>query len=328
MADNNSAPRTNKQAQQAKFASSSKELKNPRKMHMAYAEWQEHVGNTNDARNSYEFILSKDPKSADAQLGLARLDLLAGRKQLAEQRFLATLKTNPTNPLVMDAVGQFYASQKRYDEAVEMISRSVQADPNNSTTRFHLAIALAKSGDIAAATPHFIRIVGEAEAHYNLGVILYGQGNISASEHQFEQALAQRPELEQARTWLSDIQREKQAQWPAATASTGQQQRAAPNSNQQATRYVLQQTVRPQIRSGQSSYGRSSVPEIRPVSRSQEVTGQFQGSIQGQGGFRQGLPSHSRPSLPSPSNISADQIESMRRSMTPQQFEQWQNQLR
>ena len=323
---------TKDQEQQAKFASSSKDLKNPRKVHLAYAKWQEHVGNIEDARNSYEFLLSKQPKSADAQLGLARLDLLAGRKAQAEQRFLAALKANPTNPLVMDAVGQFYASQKRYDEAVEILNRGIQADPNSQSIRFHLAVALAKSGDIAASTPHFVRTVGDAEAHYNLGVILYDQGNIAASEAQFQQALLKRPDLEQARTWLGDIQREKESRYGVSTATN--RQRTATNS--QLASHSRQQQHRPQPRAqvrpaSRNNLTRGNGPTIRPASSSnyrdraeyqdRPVEDPFRqvGPINGNSGFG---PSNLQGghSLPPQQDIPPN--------MTPQQYEQWKNQLR
>ena len=323
---------TGAQEQQAKFASSSKELKNPRKMHLAYAKWQEHVGNVDNARSSYEFLLSKQPKSADAQLGLARLDLLAGRKAQAEQRFLASLKSNPTNPLVMDSVGQFYASQKRYDESVEILNRGLQADPNSQSIRFHLAVALAKSGDIAAATPHFVRTVGDAEAHYNLGVILHDQGNIAGSEQQFQQALLKRPDLEQARTWLSDIQREKEARYGTSTAMNQQHNSQFVSQSRQPNQQARPQpqSRQPQIRrASQNNIGRSNGPTIRPAAssnirnqlqqRNQEVVDPFRHSAPSQ------QPGFGHTSLQGGHSLPPQQ--DIPPNMTPQQYEQWKNQL-
>jgi hypothetical protein len=57
-----------------------------------------------------------------------------------------------------------------------------------------------------------VSAVGEAAAHYNLGIILHEQGDLLASEQAFEAALLQNPHLDQAQKWLKDVRREQTEQ--------------------------------------------------------------------------------------------------------------------
>ncbi|MCH8278575.1 MAG: tetratricopeptide repeat protein, partial [Proteobacteria bacterium] len=70
--------------------------------------------------------------------------------------------------------------------------------PEETTYRYDLAVVLARSGRITEALPHFSRTVGDAEAHYNIGYILYKQGDLASAERQFQQALLTRPDLAEA----------------------------------------------------------------------------------------------------------------------------------
>ena len=187
-----------------------KKLKNPRKLDLAYAKWQEQIGNMTEARERYQRVLHDQPQSLEAMLGLARLDQLAGRMQEAEQGYRKALKAAPNDAAVLDALGQFYATQEKWPLAIDHLKQSLQIAPNDNTIRFHLAVALAKSGDIAGAKPHFVNSVGDAEADYNLGLILHDQGKLDQAEQFFVQAAVKKPTLEQAQFWLNEIRVEKE----------------------------------------------------------------------------------------------------------------------
>lgn len=197
-----------------------KKLKDPTKLDLAYAKWQEQLGNMTEARERYQRVLHDEPQSIDALLGLARMDQLAGRLPEAEQGFRRALKSSPNDPLVLDALGQLYAGQEKWSQAIDILKQGVQTAPNDDTIRFHLAIATAKSGDLATAKPLFVNSVGEAEAEYNLGLILHGQGKLELAEQHFVQAVVKKPTLEQAQYWLNEIRIEKETKNLLAGTST------------------------------------------------------------------------------------------------------------
>ena len=187
-----------------------KKLKDPHKLDLAYAKWQEQIGNVTEARERYQRVLHDEPHSIPAMLGLARLDQLAGHMAEAEQAYRKTLKSAPNDPLVLDALGQFYANQEKWPLAIDALRQALQSSPNDNTIRFHLAVAMAKAGDISGAKPHFVNAVGDAEADYNLGLILHDQGKLEQAEQYFVQAAVKKPTLEQAQYWLTEIRVEKE----------------------------------------------------------------------------------------------------------------------
>lgn len=187
-----------------------KKLKDPTKLDLAYAKWQEQLGNMTEARERYQRVLHDEPQSVEALLGLARMDQLAGRLPEAEQGFRKALKISPNDPLVLDALGQYYAAQEKWPQAIDVLKQALQAAPNDDTIRFHLAVATAKSGDLVTAKPLFVSSVGEAEAEYNLGLILHDQGKLDLAEQHFVQAVVKKPTLEQAQYWLNEIRVEKE----------------------------------------------------------------------------------------------------------------------
>ena len=191
----------------SKTVETDREVKDPAAILVAYAKWQEEMGDFVKARESYQNAFSQDPHSVNAVLGLARMDHLAGRSYEAEQRYLKALKMAPNNADALNAAGQFYASQERWNEAKSMLNSAMLAAPNEPKYRFDLAVAMANSGDVQSALPHFARTVGEAEGHYNAGYILQKHGDLAAAEQQYIQAVLKRPQFAEAQAMLEDVRR-------------------------------------------------------------------------------------------------------------------------
>jgi tetratricopeptide (TPR) repeat protein len=183
------------------------DLKNPSRLDLSYAQWQEQLGNLSEAEQSYKRVLEDDPRSADALIGLARLEQLAGRPESAERAYLAAVKALPRNAQALDALGQFYSSEKRWGEAAQALAVAAKAAPQDPVYRHHYAVALAQAGETSKALAEFKQAVGEAEAHYNLGYVLYEQGRTDLAEREFLQAVTLRPDLEAAQTMLDEIRR-------------------------------------------------------------------------------------------------------------------------
>ncbi|MGE3314395.1 MAG: tetratricopeptide repeat protein [Planctomycetaceae bacterium] len=186
-------------------------IKNPAKLNMAYGRWQEQMGQLTEARRSYDLVLKEEPKSVDAILGIARLDQLGGRVREAEAGFLRAAKLKPNDPNVHDSVGQFYAANEKWPEAIKWTESALslaktQPDKADAATiEFHLASVKAHSGDLPGSLPHFAKSVGEAEGHFNIGYILYEKGQHAAAAIECEQALRMRPDLQQAQALLDEI---------------------------------------------------------------------------------------------------------------------------
>ena len=211
------------------------DVKDPTELSLAYARWMEDVGKLTEARRHYSEVAEAKPKNLEAALGLARIDQLSGRAHEAEQGFLRAQRLDPDSPEAMHALGQFYASQERWAPAVEQLNRAMLAAPVEKAFRYDYAVALVHTGDIAGAMPHFVRTVGVAEAHYNIGVILKDEGKLAEAHEHLLLAVTKKPELLQAQYWLDEVRRQQDAAL-ASLPPGGGVQTAALHSSEESTR--------------------------------------------------------------------------------------------
>lgn len=210
------------------------DLKDPERLHLAYGKLSEQTGDYATARENYESALRQNQQTEEAILGLARLDLLAGRHAEAERRFKKAVEVAPTSPLTNEALGQFYLTQNRYAEAAAQLQQGLSVAPSNKRLRHKLGIALARSGNVAAAEPQFVQAVGNAEADYNIGLILYEQGHVAEAEQRFLQAVLKKPTLAPAQHWLDTVRQEHEAKGLLANAPSRQNAASLAASRPQA----------------------------------------------------------------------------------------------
>lgn len=180
--------------------------KNPAKVRLAYGQWQEQMGQQAEARESYAKVLAEQPKNIEAMLGLARLDQASGLYSDAETRLKKATKLAPKDPRVLATYGNFYAAQGEWNKAIDKHQAAVKHAPDDPRYQFLLGVALARSGAVDEAYPHFIRSVGEAQAHYNIGYILYEAGDRPAAMDHFNKALELKPDLAIAQAMADRLQ--------------------------------------------------------------------------------------------------------------------------
>ena len=189
----------------AEFTSSNK-LKNPAKLHLAYGGWHEQAGDYQEARQSYQKVLEKNPKDLEAILGLARIDQVYERYDECNEHLETARKYHPKDPRVFVAKGRMHAARGEWSLAVEEMRTAQKLAPFDPIYDYHLAEAEARSGDYTAALDHFTRSVGPAEAHFNVGYILNEQGRTAEAETHLKKALKLKPDLKQAQTTLAEMQ--------------------------------------------------------------------------------------------------------------------------
>jgi tetratricopeptide (TPR) repeat protein len=179
------------------------ELSHASDTHVSFARWREEVGDLHAAREHYETALEESPEHLAALLGLAQMELRAGNTSAAEQHLTKAMQVDSESAVVSFTLGQLRSAQRRWDDAAEAFNQASLADPAQTAYRFHLAVALTHAGKVEMAIPNFIRTVGHAEAHYNVGRILHDKGLLEQAEQHFELAVAEGPELEEAHEWLN-----------------------------------------------------------------------------------------------------------------------------
>ncbi|HVJ67643.1 MAG TPA: tetratricopeptide repeat protein [Caulifigura sp.] len=182
-------------------------LVDERDLSIKYARWMVETGRLKEAKEKYQMVLRKNPKDVEAIIGMAKIDELTGRPSEAEAGYLKAVQISPDAAVPQCALGEYFASQKRWPEAIDCYNRAVLADPIDRKSRFELAKALVHHGDVEGALPHFIRTVGDAEAHFNTAVILREEGRVKEAEDQLRIAVAKKPELTQAKLLLAEMSR-------------------------------------------------------------------------------------------------------------------------
>jgi tetratricopeptide (TPR) repeat protein len=199
------------------------ELKNERDLTLKYARWMISCGtgpSLDEATRKYNELLEKDPNDADAMIGLAQIDEINGLPDRAEAGYQKAVDAAPESAGAQGAMARFLAGHKRWPEAVAFYQKAVLADPADRQTRTELAVALVHLGDVEGALPHFIRTVGDAEAHYSAAVVLNEDGRVSDAEQQLRLALAKKPQLLPAKHLLAEIAR-PQRRAPSVTPALG-----------------------------------------------------------------------------------------------------------
>lgn len=270
------------------------------RLQLALAQFQVQRGYHDEARKTYEQVLAADAKSIEAIIGLARLDQIAGRTIEAEKGFQTAVRMDPRSGKALDALGQFYADQKRWTEAVTTLERAIASTPDENSFRFHYAIALAKSGRIEEAQPLLVEAVGSPAAQYNIGLILHDRGDLAASEDRFIAAILEDPRLQQAQYWLNEVRRERDQHQTAGASSAS----------------------RASIASGDRGTGSGEPLVAQRQSRTRLAAGETNGSSPGRS---QTADSANLAPLP-PMAGDAAPPRTPATAPTPQQWEQWKNQ--
>lgn len=103
------------------------------------------------------------PKSADAQLGLARAAQLERDPQALDYASQA-VKLASNNPLALDTYGWLLVEQGKLGEGLPLLQQAVQLAPKQGQLRYHLALGLIKSGDKKAAKSHLETLAQDSQS--------------------------------------------------------------------------------------------------------------------------------------------------------------------
>ena len=168
--------------------------KDPERTLLAWARWQEDVGEYGEARQKYRELLIAYPDNIDAQLGLARIELACGRVQQSEDILLEVAQKRPTNAQVRLELGRLYTQQEKWPKAIAAFEDASAIDPENQVCRYELGVVFARVHRYDQALSHLTYAVGESAANYNIGYVLQEQGNNTEAVEWFQNALQSHPD--------------------------------------------------------------------------------------------------------------------------------------
>jgi putative PEP-CTERM system TPR-repeat lipoprotein len=102
------------------------------------------------ALDQYEQVLKKDPKNVLALANAAVLYRMNNDPRALDY-LERSYKLVPDNATVADSFGWVLVERGKISEGVEVLQKAATKAPDNGNIRYHLAAALAQSGDEAAA---------------------------------------------------------------------------------------------------------------------------------------------------------------------------------
>ncbi|MCA9011962.1 MAG: tetratricopeptide repeat protein [Planctomycetaceae bacterium] len=269
---NKVAPGTSDAGDSGKLSSEFREAqkvfkKDPERTLLAWARWQEDVGEFGEARRKYRELLVAYPDNIEAQLGLARIELSCGRVQQAEEILTKLAKERPENTPVRLELGRLYTQQEDWPKAISAFEDASAIDPENQVCRYELGVAFARSHRFDQALSHLTYAVGGSAAHYNIGYILHEQGNDTEAVEWFQNALQSHPDpqtAEKTRMMLTQLSpnefRDRNARPAYPPANPGGQAIASREKSSAIDRYEPKSFENPAIVAATKGTARISTP--------------------------------------------------------------------
>lgn len=241
------------------FKAAQKNFKDPEKSLLAWARYQEDIGEYAEARKKYRELQIAYPNSIEASLGLARIEMLTGRTRQAEEQLLTLAKNHPENGDIQLELGAMYSKSEDYTKAIRAFEKACELDPRNESYRYELGIALVKQGEYDEGLSHLSYAVGDSAAHYNIGYILHEQGKDADAIEWFRNALQLHPDKQTAERAASMIASLEAAEDASAKALVARS--ASARSQRNANRSI---TAPPNERAADDS-GRATLGSSRTL---------------------------------------------------------------
>jgi len=180
------------------FKEAQKTFKHTEQTLWAWARYQEDVGEYAEARRKYRELLIAYPENVEASLGLARIELVTGRAQQAEEILTNLEQQHPEDIVVKLELGRMYSHQEMWPESLTKFEQACEIDPDDQTCRYELGVALARAHRFDSALSHLTFAVGVPAANYNIGYILHEEGNDADAVEWFRNAMQSHPDNQTA----------------------------------------------------------------------------------------------------------------------------------
>lgn len=156
------------------------------------AQAKAYTGDQEGAAQTYRTILASAPGDIQALQGLVNLFLEQKRPEAAigllQDTLAASAKTNPDQPSNIDELsvqlilGQVYAEDKRYEEALAIYDEAIKTAEQDFRPVYAKALVLKEQGNVQEAEPLFAKAVDLAPATYKDQIQKQAGGNIAPAK--------------------------------------------------------------------------------------------------------------------------------------------------
>ncbi len=121
------------------------------------------LNRSTDAEASYARVLTIDPGSAEAQMGMGRLRLRTAPAE-AQAMFLDVLRRDPSNTAALNDLGIAYDLQSNYVSAQDAYRRALGLDPSMRAAEVNLAMSMALTGRAPEAVKMLRQVASAPDA--------------------------------------------------------------------------------------------------------------------------------------------------------------------
>lgn len=173
----------------------------------AHAHLLERQGNYQQAAEQYLKVLELQPNftAARSRLGVTYNKL--GRNAEATQLFRECLAEQPSVAFLHNNLGFSLFLEGRYEEADPAFRKAIELKPDFTRAHMNLAVNLARRNQFDAAFQEFSIVCSQADAFFNVGILLIEANRYGEAAQYLEAALAANPQFDAARKQLNELAR-------------------------------------------------------------------------------------------------------------------------
>lgn len=158
-----------------------------------------------EARKSYQRAMEIDSKNTEAQLSLARLHIAHDDESKGLDILQKMRQKHPKEAAVWHELGMHHASKKNWNEALVCLHKAAELDPENREYVSKYGFALARTGRYDEGVTCLSRVMGKAEAHFNVARMLSHLEQPELSKEHLRLAVQINPNLAAAREMLAQL---------------------------------------------------------------------------------------------------------------------------
>jgi tetratricopeptide (TPR) repeat protein len=173
----------------------------------AHAHLLEKQGNFGQAAAQYEQVLTLQPDflAARNRLGVTLNKL--GHHAEATKNFQMCVAAQPNVAFLHNNLGFSLFLEGKYDQADGSFRRALELKPDFVRARMNLAVNDARRNQFDASYQEFAKACSQADALYNVGILLVEAGRYADAAQYLEGALAANPQFDAARKQLNEVAR-------------------------------------------------------------------------------------------------------------------------
>ena len=132
------------------------------------------------------------PSKIDFQINIAEILTETKKYDQAENYYIIAETTHPDNAQLFCSWGQSLQKRNEHQTAIEKFNRSLEINPKQIQTMYHLAISLAETGEIDKAEETLKRVIEKdsrfVDAYIKLGTLATIKGNLLLAIENYKEA--------------------------------------------------------------------------------------------------------------------------------------------